>query len=235
MCTGTSRSTTKLKCLCKYERQGLLEALEAADALRERTYRAALAKLPAGGQQLERAYAAMEEAVRAARDYVDTWTNYQALWDLQGEQVYAPLGASLRRWINVLEEIKQMRRHFDTSEASREFGPLVIVFSRVQGKVSMKYDAWHKDVLARFASLLSGELGTFNAAVGKSRLELEQRTLDDSSTSEAVAFITSVQALKRRSRLYENQMHVRYTNISVTLILRTNLLLLYYIGDVAQW
>ena len=56
---------------------GLLDALEAAEALRERTYRAALARLPAGGAQLSRAYAAMEEAVRAARDYVDTWTNYQ--------------------------------------------------------------------------------------------------------------------------------------------------------------
>ena len=102
-----------------------------------------------------------------------------------------------------------MRRHFDTSEAAREFGPLVVVFSRVQAKVSMKYDAWHKDVLAKFAALLSGELTTFNASVGKSRAELELRTLDADSTSEAVAFITSVQALKRRSKLYEHQMQVQ--------------------------
>ena len=119
------------------------------------------------GPVLELAYKTIEWIVERAREYVKTWTSYQALWDLQPEVLYERLGSSLRRWINVLDDIKQMRRHFDTSDSQHEFGPVVVGFARVQGKVSMKYDAWHKDVLARFAALLNQEFCQFHTSISK--------------------------------------------------------------------
>lgn len=103
---------------------------------------------------------------------------------------------------------RKSRATFDTSETRWEAGPIVIDYAKVQSKVSLKYDSWHKEVLQKFGTALGGEIQSFYDNVSKSRAELEQQSVDAASTSEAVGFITYVQGLKRQTRQWQDQVEV---------------------------
>ncbi|XP_013140288.1 PREDICTED: dynein heavy chain, cytoplasmic [Papilio polytes] len=169
------------------------------------TYRNLLTKLPGGSSPLENAYDAIEQKISQVREYVDEWLRYQALWDLQPETLYGRLGEDITLWIKCLNDIKKSRTTFDTSDTRREYGPVVIDFARVQSKVALKYDAWHKEVLGKFGALLGGEMVQFHARLAKSRGQLEQQTIEAASTSDAVSLITYVQQLKREVLAWEKQ------------------------------
>lgn len=74
---------------------------------------------------------------------------------------------------------RKSRTTFDTSDTRREYGPVVIDFARVQSKVALKYDAWHKEVLGKFGALLGGEMVQFHGQLAKSRTQLEQQTIGE--------------------------------------------------------
>ena len=94
--------------------------------------------------------------------------------------------------------MKESRKSLDTLETQRVFGPLKVDYTKVQSKVSVKYDAWHKDVLSKFGSMLNNELKTFHQKCSQSRTELENKSIEaTNSSSEAVGIITFVQSLKR--------------------------------------
>ncbi|XP_026741142.1 dynein heavy chain, cytoplasmic isoform X1 [Trichoplusia ni] len=172
------------------------------------TYRNLLTKLPGGSSPLENAYDAIEQKISQVREYVDEWLRYQALWDLQPESLYGRLGEDITLWIKCLNDIKKSRTTFDTSDTRREYGPVVIDFARVQSKVALKYDAWHKEVLGKFGALLGGEMVTFHSQLAKSRSQLEQQTIEAASTSDAVSLITYVQQLKREVLAWEKQVDI---------------------------
>jgi len=48
-------------------------------------------------------------------------------------------------------------------------------------------------------------MATFHGQIGHSRTELEQSSVDTANTSDAVAVITNVQALKRNMKGWEKQ------------------------------
>lgn len=172
------------------------------------TYRNLLTKLPGGSAPLESAYDAIEQKISQVREYVDEWLRYQALWDLQPESLYGRLGEDITLWIKCLNDIKKSRTTFDTSDTRREYGPVVIDFARVQSKVALKYDAWHKEVLGKFGALLGGEMVQFHGQLSKSRTQLEQQTIEAASTSDAVSLITYVQQLKREVLAWEKQVDI---------------------------
>lgn len=171
----------------------------------EQTYRHLLSKLPEGQSSLESAYGAVENLINNVRGYVGEWLRYQSLWDLQPDMLYERLGIDIGKWMKTLVEIKKSRATFDTSETRKEFGPIIIDYAKVQSKVSLKYDSWHKDVLAKFGTQLGADMQQFYATVSKSRSELEQQSVDAATTSEAVGLITYVQGLKRQMKQWEQQ------------------------------
>jgi dynein heavy chain 1 len=59
------------------------------------------------------------------------------------------------------------RKTFDTSESQKEFGPVTIEFGKVQSKVTLKYDSWHKEVLSKFGNMLGSEMQEFHANVSR--------------------------------------------------------------------
>lgn len=69
--------------------------------------------------------------------------------------------------MKLLQDIKQCRTTFDTSDTRRSFGPIVVDYAKVQSKVSLKYDSWHKDVLSKFGQLLGQEMTQFHAQVSE--------------------------------------------------------------------
>jgi len=77
-----------------------------------------------------------------AHQYVDTWRNYQALWDIDQKKnlVYEILGDEIDKWNQMLNEITQSRRTFETAESFILFGGLEISYGAVQTKVNNKYD-----------------------------------------------------------------------------------------------
>lgn len=42
---------------------------------------------------MAKAHEAIVQVTGDAKEYVKTWTSYQALWDLQSDQVYGRLGS----------------------------------------------------------------------------------------------------------------------------------------------
>lgn len=172
------------------------------------TYRNLLTKLTSGKQPLEAAYEAVESKMKDVADYVDQWLRYQALWDLQPGNLYGKLGENINLWMKCLNDIKKTRTTFDTSDTRREFGPVIIDFAKVQSKVSLKYDSWHKETLGKFGTLLGNEMSSFHSQVSKSRSDLEQQSIEAASTSDAVGFITYVQSLKRKMKAWEKQVDI---------------------------
>ena len=53
-------------------------------------------------------------------EYVNRWTQYQALWDLQPDVLYERLGDELQNWMTVVKEVKAARSMVDTQESEFE-------------------------------------------------------------------------------------------------------------------
>ncbi|XP_055707524.1 dynein heavy chain, cytoplasmic isoform X3 [Phlebotomus papatasi] len=172
------------------------------------TYRNLLTKLPTGSETIEHAYEAIEGKIGEVRVYVDEWLRYQSLWDLQPDILYGRLGEEINLWIKCLNDIKKSRTTFDTSDTRRAYGPIVIDYAKVQAKVTLKYDSWHKEALSKFGTLLGNEMTTFHGKVSKSRSDLEQQSIEAASTSDAVSFITYVQSLKKEMLIWDKQVEV---------------------------
>lgn len=109
-------------------------------------------------------------------EYVGEWLRYQALWDLQAEVLYDALGSDLTKWMKTLVEIRKSRGTFDTTvssisqvdftlitlkEPQRRIFPVIVDYAKVQSKVTLKYDFWHKEVLQKFGNAL-GEMKSFD-------------------------------------------------------------------------
>lgn len=170
-------------------------------------YKGLLSKVEGGSGALEKAYEAIESKVKTMSEYINQWMTYQSLWDLQPDMLYDRLENDISRWMNTLIEIKKSRATFDTTDTRKEFGPLVVDYAKVQSKVTLKYDSWHKDVLSKFGTLLGGEMASLHSLISKSRLELEQQVVDSANTKDAVMFITYVQSLKSKMKIWDRQVH----------------------------
>ncbi|KOB77825.1 Dynein heavy chain [Operophtera brumata] len=170
------------------------------------TYRNLLTKLPGGSNPVENAYDAIEQKISQVREYVDEWLRYQALWDLQPDSLYGRLGEDITLWIKCLNDIKKSRTTFDTSDTRREYGPVVIDFARVQSKVALKYDAWHKEVLGKFGALLGGEMVQFHGRLAKSRSQLEHQSIGMLNLKrEVLAWEKQVDIYREAQRILERQ------------------------------
>ncbi|EDV24404.1 uncharacterized protein TRIADDRAFT_24890 [Trichoplax adhaerens] len=169
------------------------------------TYRAILARLPDGSSVLEDAYNAIEKKLDEVKGYVHIWLQYQSLWDMEGGFVYDRLGNDLGLWMRLLNDIKKARATFDNSETKKDFTCIVIDYGQVQSKVNLKYDSWHKDILSKFGGKLGGDMQSFFTTITKSRTELESHSVEGATTAEAVGFITFMQGLKRKLKVWEKQ------------------------------
>ncbi|XP_069493861.1 cytoplasmic dynein 1 heavy chain 1 [Ambystoma mexicanum] len=174
----------------------------------EKFYRNALTRMPDGPAGLEESYSAVKGIVTEVEQYVKVWLQYQCLWDMQAENIYNRLGEDLTKWQALLVQIRKARGTFDNAETRKEFGPVIIDYGKVQSKVNLKYDSWHKEVLSKFGQMLGQNMTEFHSQISKSRQELEQHSVDTASTSDAVTFITYVQSLKRKIKQFEKQVEL---------------------------
>lgn len=151
---------------------------------------------------LQGAFAIVETKLQHISSYVAKWLQFQSLWDLESEYVYARLGETLSSWQQLLLEIRKTRSTFDNSDTSRSFGAAVINYEQVQSKVNAKYDMWQKDILGRFGSKLGVAIRDTHSTILKARRDLEYHSIEGSSTSATVAFITFVTDLNKRVNIW---------------------------------
>lgn len=172
-------------------------------------YKNILTLLPDDLRPLKAVYQTIDDQINQMQEYIQHWLAYQSLWDLQPDTLYNRLGNDVSLWINTLIEIKNSRATFDTSETRKRIGPIVIDYARVQSKVSVQYDSWHKEkVMSKFASLLNSEMSSLHSAISKARTDLELQSIDSAETKDAVSFITYVQNLKSKSKEWEKQVEI---------------------------
>lgn len=76
-------------------------------------------------------YSKLEEIFCDAEAYYETWKSYQALWDIENSSIYDLLGDNIDRWNQLLNEIRQGRKTFDTSDDFKYFGGLEISYGTV--------------------------------------------------------------------------------------------------------
>ena len=143
-------------------------------------------------------YAAIDRVSTNVDNYVKEWTQYQSLWDMEFSHIIKHVQEDLALWQQLLGEIKKARGTVDNTSTRKAFGPIVVVYSNVQAKVNSKYEMWHKEIIVRFGRLLNTSMIDFHAKVSRSRGELENHSVEASSTAEAVSFIIFVQNLKRQ-------------------------------------
>ena len=170
------------------------------------TYKDLLTKLPGGSTVLENSYSVIEKTISCVDAYLKEWLDYQSLWVLLPDALVIKFGEDISKWMRLLSNIKKSRATFDTSETKKEFGPVVIDYAKVQSKVSLKYDSWHKNALGKFGTAMAD----FHGNIGKTRREIEHQTIDAEFTSDYVNFIMYVQGLKRKMRGWEKQVDVYY-------------------------
>lgn len=157
---------------------------------------------------LEVAYGTIDSKVAELSTYLEEWYRYQSLWDLQVNQVQGTLGEDLPLWHQLIQEIRHARSTFDTSDVRKTFGLVTFNYEQVQSKITQKYDQWQTEITSRFGLILGNRMREVFAELKRARHELENQSLEASSTAQAVAFITVVQQCKRNANLWEPEVDV---------------------------
>lgn len=157
---------------------------------------------------LEVAYGAIDAKVGELSFYLEEWYRYQSLWDLQAGQVQETLGEDLGLWHQLIQEIRHARSTFDTSDVRKTYGYVTFNYEQVQSKITQKYDQWQHDITTRFGTILGNRMREVFAELKRARHDLENQSLEASSTAQAVAFITIVQQCKRNANIWEPEIEV---------------------------
>ncbi|KAJ3439563.1 dynein heavy chain [Anaeramoeba flamelloides] len=176
-----------------------------ANSSSKSTYKNILTKITT--HLIKKSYTNIEKLVRKVDKYVNTWLQYQSLWDHEPDEINNKIKKDLIQWIELLKQVKKFRQTFETQgKITKQIGPIIINFSQVQNKVRNKYDAWHQEFLSRYADLLASKQSTFYEMILKNRDKLEKHSLGSDSTSDIINFVTQVTSLKKESNDLETNL-----------------------------
>ncbi|KAL2416799.1 Dynein heavy chain, cytoplasmic [Exophiala dermatitidis] len=159
-------------------------------------------------ETLQKAYNEIDRRIEVMAAYLEEWYTYQNLWDLRSEQLHERLGDDLAQWHQLLQEVRHARSTFDTSEGRKTFGSVTFNYEQVQAKITQKYDQWQHEVTSKFGSILGNRMSEVFADMRRARLELENQSLEASSTAQAVTFITTVQQCRRNAALWGPEVEI---------------------------
>ncbi|CAD8134930.1 unnamed protein product [Paramecium octaurelia] len=143
-------------------------------------------------QLIKDAYSQIGQLLEDMEQYVQTWLNYQSLWELDIKQVEQILQDDIEKWQQMLTDIKQGRATFDNSTTEEHFGAIIIDYRMVQVKINHKYDAWHKELLNHFGNKFGEQLRVFNKNVTTEKEKLLKINFQD-LTSDIIESITIIQ------------------------------------------
>jgi dynein heavy chain 1, cytosolic len=119
-------------------------------------------------------------------------------------------GDDMEKWQQLMNELRAGRKTFDNAETEKQFGAVFIDYSMVQAKINNKYDAWHKEIMNKFAATLNDNMKSFYQVIYNSRTNLENSSLENSSV-DIVLFITEIQETRKNLKNWQSDMD-KYKN-----------------------
>ena len=175
---------------------------------KETTYRDIIKLIDA--ELLRNTYKEIEEQFSKCEDYVKTWLSYQVLWDIQPKTIFDKLGDDMEKWQQLMIELKEERKTFDNSESEKIFGAICINYSAVQSKVIGKYDAWHNEIMNKFADTTNENLKSFFNIITNARTKLENCNFDNPD-NDLIQIITDIQEIEKNMKKWGEEL-TRYKN-----------------------
>ena len=148
-----------------------------------------------GADLLKQPYMAIEEKIAQAKEYVQQWLQYQALWDASSTVVAERLDRNIPKWQQLLSEIRTARMSVDSTQEEMLFGPIVINHRQVQNKINVKYDTWQKDSQAKFGAIILEEVRSTHAHLIATKTKLESIVLEG-PTKDVIVGVESILKVK---------------------------------------
>ena len=127
---------------------------------------------------LKQPYFVIANKLNAAKAYVESWLNFQALWDANVAIIADKLGRNGLLWQQLLNEMKNARSEVENTQENKAFGPILISNRQIQNKVNLKYDAWQKEAQIRFGMILLDDIKKMHKELVASKNRLESISLD---------------------------------------------------------
>jgi dynein heavy chain 1 len=148
---------------------------------------------------LAKAYGHIEDLMHSVSTFVTQWLAYQTLWDTRVLDVADAIGENIELWQSILKEAAAARQALDSSLTSSQFGPIVVHVEKVQSQINLKYDSWQKELQSYFAKVVGRKIVELHERVSKSKIRLEEITLDSGATTEDVVLgVTYIQEMKQK-------------------------------------
>lgn len=139
-------------------------------------------------------------AVKIEKDYLDaqqfinSWSQFEAFWNLQSDDIYQ--GLDIDGWLEILEEVKKSRQTFETNENFKAFGYFEIGFDKAREKVRSRFSAWNKELITRFGVFLSDVIRSTHESVVSGKRYLETKHLDLGSVKDTIEMVAKVEEYK---------------------------------------
>ena len=98
----------------------------------------------------------------------------------------------MEKWQQLMNELRAGRKTFDNFESEKQFGAIFIDYSMVQTKINNKYDAWHKEIMNKFASTLNDNMKSLEIIqkhyLGNNLVKVLHRRLQSSIDTTVMGF-----------------------------------------------
>eukprot|EP01035_Chromulina_nebulosa_P017680 gene17680-23270_t len=137
----------------------------------------------------------VENKVSEAKAYIQSWLQYQVLWDTSSSMVSDKIGKDIQKWFQLLTEIKAARNNIDSDEEEK-----------VQNKVNQKYDSWANDCQQKFSNILLDEIKEVYDDLKLSKSTLENIYLDG-STKDVIVGVEYILKMKAHLPVRKNQVN----------------------------
>ena len=173
------------------------------DIYKETTFRDLIPKIDS--KILVGVYSALEKTFISCEEYVQTWSSYQVLWQIDPQFIFNKLGDNMEKWQQIMDGLRKGRKTFDNDKNEKVFGALVIDYSSVQDKVNNKYDYWHKEIMNQFANMTNEGMIEFSKKILAAKVILEKNSLE-SESADIVAFITEISKVENNMNKWQKEM-----------------------------
>ena len=151
-------------------------------------------------------YTTLEKTIDEVEEYMKDWKSYRVLWEIQPKTIYDKLGNDTIKWQALMLELKRSQGKFNTDETEKIIGSIVVDFSSVKKKVRSKYNAWHREVMDKFAEITNEGMKQFNSLVNEARTNLESNSLENEG-KDIISFITEINKFTENEATWKLEMN----------------------------
>ncbi|RLV89834.1 Dynein heavy chain cytoplasmic [Spathaspora sp. JA1] len=158
-------------------------------------------------KQLISVFNNIDELYFQANEYIKKWKNLQNLWELNLENSQDlgslfNLESPVSEWFPIIQDlISKGRQLFD--QPVKQFGNLFVInFTKVQNRVTLKFDKFQKELLNQFAKKFLDESTNFNRVLSSTVESLQHSINFNLTSTKLISMIDNF--LQRKKQLYND-------------------------------